>query len=205
MSDRWVQTQATWPLDSHPRPRRLLSGPEWLSLPCFLHSRHDPTQLSRGWGDRWGLWGLQGEAGVTDAAACQTLETAHDHEGSRNSQTWCGGGGEARTTLCLGHTLSELGEAGDHGARSSQCASDTIRRAHPSRRGEKRASAHHLSWEDPLKPRWSGGQRGDETPTCSSGGPAAAAGGVCWAKEPGPETGSWALCVLRWSLLPLSP
>ena len=62
-----------------------------------------------------------------------------------------------------------------------------------------------LSWEDPLKPRWSGGQRGDETPTCSSGGPAAAAGGVCWAKEPGPETGPWALCVLRWSLLPLSP
>ena len=61
MSDRWVGTQATGPLDSHPRPRRL-PGLEWLSLTCFLHSKYDPTQPSRGWGDGWGTPGPPGRS-----------------------------------------------------------------------------------------------------------------------------------------------
>ena len=34
MSDRWVPTRATGPLDSHHRPRRL-PCPEWVSFTCF--------------------------------------------------------------------------------------------------------------------------------------------------------------------------
>lgn len=159
MSDGWGP-RPPGPWTPTPAPGGSLAWNGCLSPVSCIQDTIQPNQAGAG-GMGGGPRGLQGEAGMTDMAAGQTIETAHDREGSRNSQTWRGWGGEARTVLCLGHMFSEFGDAGDHRAQSSQCAPVAVHRAHPNRWGEMGVSAHHLSWEDTLRPRWRKGTKRD--------------------------------------------